>query len=71
MNVYVAGQLADVLTVRDVQRAVVAAGHELTLEWTTEDPQATDGIPPPSASAALAVADLNAVMDADAVLVVA
>lgn len=71
MNVYVAGQLSDVSTVRAVQAAVVAAGHELTLDWTSEDALVTDYAALPSAAAALATADLDGVMRADAVLVVA
>lgn len=62
MKVYVAGQLSDVSTVRAVQAAVVAAGHAITLDWTTEDPAEPEVV---------AVADLGAVMAADAVLVVA
>lgn len=62
MNVYVAGQLADVSTVREVMTTVVAAGHAITLDWTTQAP---------AAAAVVAAADLGAVMAADAVLAVA
>ncbi len=34
MKIYVAGPVADTDGVRAVQAAVVAAGHELTLDWT-------------------------------------
>src|SRR5688500_9164491 len=34
VKIYVAGPLADVEEVRAVQVAVMAEGHELTLDWT-------------------------------------
>ncbi|WP_426244608.1 hypothetical protein [Nocardioides sp. LHG3406-4] len=73
MKVYVAGPLADIETVRTVQDAVVAAGHEITLDWS-RGPDVTftaDYGSLPSVSAQLAVDDLDAVLTADAVLVVA
>lgn len=71
MLIYVAGALADVETVRSVQAAVVRAGHELTLDWTRVDEAAlTDYEARPAAAATVATADLDAVLAADAVLVV-
>lgn len=73
MKIYVAGPLADVETVQAVQSAVVAAGHELTLDWSRGDDVdfAADYASQPSVSAGVAVDDLEAVLAADAVLVVA
>lgn len=72
MKIYVAGPLADIETVQTVQSAVVAAGHELTLDWT-QGPDVTlvmDYGSLPEISANLATSDLDAVLSADAVLVV-
>lgn len=73
VRIYVAGPLADIENVQSVQSAVVAAGHELTLDWSRgPDAPLTDNYGTlPSASAAIAVADLDAVLVADALLVVA
>mgnify|MGYP001135463269 CR=1 FL=1 len=62
--------MADITTVREVQAAVVAAGHELTLDWT-QDTSLTDDASRPVASATMAEEDLDAVLAADAVLLVA
>ncbi|WP_300402332.1 hypothetical protein [Nocardioides sp.] len=70
MRIYVAGPVADIATVRGVQEAVVAAGHELVLDWT-QDTSLTEDAPGPVESAALAEEDLDAVLAADAVVVVA
>lgn len=71
MRIYVAGALADSARVRDVQAAVVAAGHELTLDWTSgEDVSLRDYASEPEAAGRIAAADLDAVRQADAVLVV-
>ena len=72
MKIYVAGPLADIDRVQAVQSAVVAAGHELTLDWT-RGPEVTlvqDYESLPEVSAKLAADDLNAVLNAHAVLVV-
>jgi hypothetical protein len=71
VKIYVAGPLADIETVQKVQSAVVAAGHELTHDWT-RGPDVTfeDYGSLPGVSAGLAGDDLDAVLDADAVLVV-
>ncbi|MGL5818828.1 MAG: hypothetical protein ACRCZD_20470 [Phycicoccus sp.] len=72
MKVYVAGPLADIGTVRAVQRAVVAAGHELTLDWSSgPDSMLTSYASAPTVSGRLAAQDLAAVLAADALLVVA
>lgn len=73
MKVYVAGPLADAAAVRAVQDAVVAAGHQLSLDWTRgPDVAFADGYESDLAmSADIATTDLDGVMDADAVLVVA
>lgn len=73
MKVYVAGALDDAERVQAVQAAVVAAGHQLSLDWTRESDvtfvnnYASDL----DLSAKIATDDLDAVLDADAVLVVA
>jgi len=71
VKIYVAGPLADVATVRSVQSTVVAAGHELTLDWTEEASLMEDYGSQLDVSGKLAEEELNAVMVADAVLVVA
>lgn len=71
MKIYVAGPLADVATVRAVQSTVVAAGHELTLDWTEDASPVGDYGSQLDVSGKLAQAELNAVMAADAVLVIA
>lgn len=71
MKIYVAGPVADTDGVRAVQAAVVAAGHELTLDWTRgQDASLVDYEQNPDSAAAVAQADLDAVLAADAVLVV-
>lgn len=67
-----AGPIAAVKDVRAVQVAVTAAGHELTLDWTRDSAATlTDGYASdPGLSAKIAKDDLDAVLDADAVLVV-
>jgi hypothetical protein len=70
VKVYVAGHLADRATVTEAQRAVVAAGHELTHDWTQDLECTTDYGSRPELSAQIAGADLGGVMLADAVLVI-
>ena len=71
MKVYVAGSLDDVRTVQFVQGSVVAAGHDLVLDWTRgPDTGLTDYASHPGASRQLAKDDLHAVTDAEAVLLV-
>ena len=72
MKIYVAGPLAAVETAQAVQSAVVAAGHELTLDWSRGPDVTFDDYGSfPAVSAELASADLDAVLSADAVVVVA
>lgn len=73
MKVYVAGPITDAAAVREVQRAVVAAGHELTLDWTrgSDITFANDYASDVDLSSQIASKDLDAVLTADAVLVVA
>lgn len=73
MEVYVAGPLADTVGVRAVQEAVVAAGHQLSLDWTrASDVTLANGYATdPVLTAKIAQDDLNGVLNADAVLVVA
>ena len=73
MKVYVAGPLTDTDGVRAVQAAVVAAGHQLTHDWTREPDVtlAADYASDTDRSAKIAADDLDAVLTADAVLVVA
>lgn len=73
MKIYVAGPIADIKTVQVIQAAVVAAGHGLALDWS-RGPDATlvKGYGSnPAASAQIAGDDLDAVLNADAVLIVA
>jgi len=73
VRIYVAGPLADIENVRSVQSAVVAAGHELTLDWSRgPDAALVDNCGSlPAASAEIAMDDLDAVLVADALLIVA
>jgi len=73
MKVYVAGPLTDAVGVRAVQAAVVAAGHQLSLDWTrgSDVTFADDYASDLDLSAKIAADDLDAVLNADAVLVVA
>ena len=73
MKVYVAGALTNASAVQVAQEALVAAGHELSLDWTRgPDIDFVDGYDSDlAASARIAAADLDAVMRADAVVVVA
>ena len=71
MKVYVAGELSDIAAVRHAQRTIVAAGHELTHDWS-QDLELTQGYASrPEQSAAIARTDLDAVLAADAVVVLA
>lgn len=73
MKIYVAGPLADVEAVQAVQSAVIAAGHELALDWSRGQDVTfvADYASRPEVSGRLAADDLDAVLAADAVLVVA
>jgi nucleoside 2-deoxyribosyltransferase len=71
VNVYVAGHLADRAAVAEAQHAVVAAGHELTHDWSPELEFTMDCASRPEDSAQIAQADLTGVMAADAVIVIA
>jgi hypothetical protein len=71
VRIYVAGPVDDVADVRAVQRAVIAAGHVLSHDWTRAvEADLTSGYSlAPEASARIAAAALDGVMSADAVLV--
>jgi hypothetical protein len=71
VKVYVAGHLADRAAVAGAQRAVVAAGHELTHDWSQDLEFTMNYASRPDDSAQIAQADLTGVMDADAVIVIA
>ena len=71
VKIYVAGPLADVATVRAVQSTVAAAGHELTLDWTEDASLVEDYGSQLDVSGKLAQDELDAVIAADAVLVIA
>lgn len=71
MKVYVAGQLADQSAVVDAQRALIAAGHELTHDWSQDVEFTMDYASRPEDSAQIAKTDLDGVMIADAVIVIA
>ncbi len=63
VRIYVAGPVANV---RAVQAAAVAAGHELTLDWTRDISLTIDHASRLDMSAALAGEELDAIMTADA-----
>ncbi len=69
MKVYVAGPVTDVATVRQVQRSVT--GHELTLDWSRDVSFTANFAGPADRAAAMAAEELDAVLKADAVLVIA
>ena len=72
MKIYVAGALADIEAVQQVQARVVAADHELTLDWTRgTDSALKDYGSAPDIASQVAHDDLHAVLTADALLVVA
>lgn len=72
MKVYVAGSLADVGAVREVQAAVAAAGHQVLHDWTRGlDVRVQDYAAEPGTSARIARTDLAAVLEADALVLVA
>jgi hypothetical protein len=71
VRVYVAGALGDSSRVREVHAALLAAGHELTLDWTSgPDADLRDYAAHPVEAGRLARADLDAVASADAVVLV-
>lgn len=71
MKIYVSGPVSDKVTVQQVQNAVVAAGHELTLDWSADVSFAEGYASQVERSAQMAQEELAAVLAADAVLVVA
>jgi hypothetical protein len=71
MKIYVTGPVSDAVTVQQVQDAVVAAGHELTLDWSADVSFAEGYASEAERSAQMAQEELAAVLAADAVLVVA
>lgn len=71
MKIYVSGPVSDTHTVREVQDAVVAAGHELTLNWSADVSFCQGYASQLERSARMAQEELDAVLAADAVLVVA
>ncbi len=71
MRIYVAGPVADTVTVQKVQDEVLAAGHELTLDWSADVSFAEGFASQIDRSARMAKEELDAVIAADAVLVVA
>jgi hypothetical protein len=71
MKIYVSGPLTDTHTVRQVQNAVLAAGHELTLDWSADVSVVERYATEMERSARMARDGMDAVLAADAVLVVA
>lgn len=71
MKVYVAGLLGEAERINQAQHAIVAAGHSLTHDWTTDLSFAEDYASRPDDSATIARDDLGGVMEADAVVVLA
>ncbi|KRC89724.1 hypothetical protein ASE25_09230 [Terrabacter sp. Root85] len=71
MKIYVSGPLSDTVTVQQVQDTALAAGHELTLDWSADVSFAEGYATQAERSARMAQDELDAVIAADAVLVVA
>ena len=71
MKIYVSGPVSDTFTVQQVQNAALAAGHELTLDWSADVSFAEGDASQTERSARMAQDELDAVIAADAVLVVA
>jgi ketosteroid isomerase-like protein len=71
VRIYVSGPTADTAEVRRVQHAVLSAGHELTLDWSDDVSSGEDYAARPERSARIARDGLDAVLAAEAVLVVA
>ncbi len=72
MRVYVAGSLADVVAVRETQAAVRAAGHQVLHDWTRGlDVSLRDHAEDPGTAGRVARTDLRAVLEADALVLVA
>jgi len=71
MRIYVSGPVSDTLTVQQVQNAVLSAGHELALDWSADVSFAEAYASQRERSSRMALEELDAVMAADAVLVVA
>jgi hypothetical protein len=69
MKIYVSGPVSDTVTVQQVQNAVVAAGHELTLDWSADVSFVEGYASQPERSARMAQEELDAVIAAEAVLV--
>ena len=60
MKIYVAGKYEEKKAVREVISAVEQAGHEITLDWTNDPSEGVDA----------AIADLQAVEKADALIII-
>ena len=71
MKIYVSGPVSDTRTVGHVQDAVLAAGHQLTLDWSADVSFHQGYASQVERSALMAQEELDAVMAADAVLIVA
>lgn len=67
MKIYVSGPVSDTFTVQQVQNAALAAGHELTLDWSADVSFAEGYASQTERSARMAQAELDAVIAADAV----
>lgn len=72
MRVYVAGSLTDVDAVRETQSAVESAGHPVLHDWTRgPDVSLVDYAEDPDAAGLIARTDLLAVLQVDALVLVA
>lgn len=67
-KIYVAGKFEEKDLVRQIQKALVERGHEITHDWTREDAGTRKGLALHSYLRACGIADLMGVQDADAVL---
>ncbi len=71
MRIYVSGPVAAARQISAMQDELVALGHELTLDWAMDTSFADNYASRPDRSARTATEELAAVLNADAIVVVA
>ena len=75
MKVFVSGQIGDVDNVRSVQKAIIAAGHTITHDWTTNETgvgmlgSRESKLANAKEATRRAINDINGVMNADAYVI--
>ena len=70
MKVYVAGKFEDRFEIRTVMNRLRAVGHEVTHDWTYEDPGDLQGDALASFLTHCAEADMNGVLEADILVLI-